>query len=291
MRSPLWASSQWSPLSAVSPPTNKICPSQCSLHGESACAYCRGRLLPFLIARSASLFRHLSQSQSFLICSNSRQQVRKLTELQKSTSRLVAAQKNLAGMSSPVIRAFRLVQHSRKLTPTPAWITAVPTATCTGLQSMVHGCTKEASISAEYGWNLRFNDFASVEPQVELTYGTVMGVDLTASNDVKIEQYDVDRFIGRIGVRGGFLFPNNKGTVYARASAVHDFDGDTDFKASKTTSPIRAKRNGSIWAESDFWGISCMGKPYNQEVQQRNFNAILRFGPEHAFSVFFTQAA
>ena len=51
--------------------------------------------LPFLIARSASLFRHLSQSQSFLICSNSRQQVRKLAEFQKSTSWLVAAQKNL----------------------------------------------------------------------------------------------------------------------------------------------------------------------------------------------------
>lgn len=70
---------------------------------------------------------------------------------------------------------------------------------------MVRGCTKAASISAEYSWNLHFNDFASVEPQVELTYGTVMGDDLTASNDVKIEQYDVDSFIGRIGVRGGFL--------------------------------------------------------------------------------------
>jgi outer membrane autotransporter protein len=89
------------------------------------------------------------------------------------------------------------------------------------------------SISAEYGWNLRFNELAFVEPQLELTYGTVTGDDLTASNDVKIEQDDVDSFIGRIGVRGGFLFPNNKGTVYARASVLHDFDGDTGFKASK----------------------------------------------------------
>lgn len=87
----------------------------------------------------------------------------------------------------------------------------MPRATCTGLQSMVPGCTKAASISAEYSWNLHFNDFASVEPQVELTYGTVMGDDLTASNDVKIEQYDVDSFIGRIGVRGGFLSSEQQG--------------------------------------------------------------------------------
>lgn len=119
MRSPLWASSQWSPLSAVSPPANKICPSQCSLHGENACAYCRDRLLPFLIARNTSLFRHISQSQSFLICSNSQRQVRKLTELQKSTSRLVALQKNLTGMGHIPICLSRVKRRTKPtLTPT-----------------------------------------------------------------------------------------------------------------------------------------------------------------------------
>lgn len=76
---------------------------------------------------------------------------------------------------------------------------------------MVRGCTKAASISAEYSWNLHFNDFASVEPQVELTYGTVMGDDLTASNDVKIEQYDVDSFIGRIGCAEVSSLPEQQG--------------------------------------------------------------------------------
>lgn len=105
------------------------------------------------------------------------------------------------------------------------------------------------SVSAEYGWNLRFNDLAFVEPQVELTYGTVTGDDFTASNGVRIEQDDTDSFIGRIGVRGGFLFPNNKGTIYARASVLHDFDGETAFKATKGTSDAFTEDLGGTWYE------------------------------------------
>lgn len=105
------------------------------------------------------------------------------------------------------------------------------------------------SVSAEYGWNLRFNDLAFVEPQVELTYGTMTGDDFTASNGVRIEQDDTDSFIGRIGVRGGFLFPNNKGTIYARASVLHDFDGETGFKATKGTSDSFTEDLGGTWYE------------------------------------------
>lgn len=32
--------------------------------------------------------------------------------------------------------------------------------------------------------------------------------------------------IGRLGVRAGFNFPNDRGTVYARASVFHDFKGE-----------------------------------------------------------------
>lgn len=105
------------------------------------------------------------------------------------------------------------------------------------------------SVSAEYGWNLRFNGLAFVEPQVELTYGTMTGDDFTASNGVRIEQDDTDSFIGRIGVRGGFLFPNNKGTIYARASVLHDFDGETGFKATKGTSDSFTEDLGGTWYE------------------------------------------
>lgn len=106
------------------------------------------------------------------------------------------------------------------------------------------------SVSAEYGWHLRFNELAFVEPQIELTYGTVTGDDIIASNGVSIEQDDTDSFIGRIGLRGGFLFPNNKGTIYARASLLHDFDGETGFKASKDNNKDSfADDLGGTWYE------------------------------------------
>lgn len=88
------------------------------------------------------------------------------------------------------------------------------------------------SVSAEYGWHLKLGEIAFVEPQVELTYGMVSGDDFTTGNDVRIEQDDFDSLIGRVGFRTGFLFPENKGTIYARASVLHDFQGELDSKAS-----------------------------------------------------------
>lgn len=88
------------------------------------------------------------------------------------------------------------------------------------------------SVSAEYGWHLKLGELAFVEPQVELTYGIVSGDDFTTGNDVRIEQDDFDSLIGRVGFRTGFLFPENKGTIYARASVLHDFQGELDSKAS-----------------------------------------------------------
>lgn len=88
------------------------------------------------------------------------------------------------------------------------------------------------SVSAEYGWHLTFHEQGFVEPQVQLTYGKVLGDNFTAGNRVKVEQGDFDSFVGRLGVRGGFQFPNNKGSFYARASVLHDFQGDMDTTVS-----------------------------------------------------------
>lgn len=105
------------------------------------------------------------------------------------------------------------------------------------------------SVSAEYGWHFKFNDLAFVEPQAELTYGQVLGDDFTTGNQVRIEQDDVDSFIGRLGVRGGFYFPENKGTIYARASVLHDFDGESSFTATKDKSATYTEDMGGTWYE------------------------------------------
>ena len=82
------------------------------------------------------------------------------------------------------------------------------------------------SISAEYGWRFEVGSLGFVEPQAEFTYYRVQGDDFSTSNSVKVEQDDYDSYIGRIGVRGGMKFPNNKGIVYARFSYLYDFDGE-----------------------------------------------------------------
>lgn len=106
------------------------------------------------------------------------------------------------------------------------------------------------SISAEYGWHLKFSDLAFVEPQVEVTYGTVFGDDVRASNGVKLEQDDFTSLIGRIGIRGGFYFPEKKGNLYARFSVLHDFDGEMETEASHGRAHNVVKDDlGGTWVE------------------------------------------
>ncbi len=87
--------------------------------------------------------------------------------------------------------------------------------------------------SVEAGYRLNFMDNrVFVEPQVELSYGYVTSTDFTTGNDVHIQQDSFESTIGRIGVRTGFTFPNNKGSVYARVSGVYDFQGEMTGMAS-----------------------------------------------------------
>lgn len=107
-------------------------------------------------------------------------------------------------------------------------------------------------ISAEYGWHLPVMEIGFIEPQVELTYGRIMGKDFTTSNGVEIEQDDFDSFIGRLGVRAGIKCPDDWGTVYARASVVHDFDGEFDATARSLKTSATAdiyEDLGGTWGE------------------------------------------
>lgn len=107
-------------------------------------------------------------------------------------------------------------------------------------------------ISAEYGWHLPVMEIGFIEPQVELTYGRIMGEDFTTSNGVEIEQDDFDSFIGRLGVRAGIKCPGDWGTVYARASVVHDFDGEFNATARSLKTSATAdiyEDLGGTWGE------------------------------------------
>ena len=109
------------------------------------------------------------------------------------------------------------------------------------------------SVSAEYGWHWKVADVAFVEPQVEVTYGQVIGDDFTTANGVSIEQDDFESLIGRVGLRSGFYFPDNKGVIYARASVLHDFKGEMDSTARHQTAHRDLKADlGGTWFE---WGF------------------------------------
>ena len=88
------------------------------------------------------------------------------------------------------------------------------------------------SASVEAGWHLPVSQYGFIEPQAELTYGAVQGDDFTTSSGVLVSQDDAKSLVGRLGVRTGLHFPEKKGTVYARASILHDFKGDSQFTAS-----------------------------------------------------------
>ena len=91
------------------------------------------------------------------------------------------------------------------------------------------------SLSGEFGWRFDLSNQYYVEPQAELTYTYVNSEDL----DLGVAQYKFDSmtsFLGRVGVATGIKCPNNKGDVYFRVSAVHEFDGDAKIIGANGTS-------------------------------------------------------
>ncbi|MBO5167751.1 MAG: autotransporter outer membrane beta-barrel domain-containing protein, partial [Phascolarctobacterium sp.] len=102
------------------------------------------------------------------------------------------------------------------------------------------------SVSAEYG--KRFHDKAGfwVEPQVELTYGNMDGADYTIDGRA-VHNGSMDSFIGRLGFSMGKDI--KQGNIYARASYLYDFDGDTQTTFSKdgVSRTIKEDLGGGWW--------------------------------------------
>lgn len=111
--------------------------------------------------------------------------------------------------------------------------------------------TDAYGVSAETGYRFNFlNNGVYVEPQVGVAYSHMFGENITATNGVSIEQDDYDSLIGRVGVRTGFNFPEDKGTIYARVSAVYDFEGDVGAIAHKGGAVNSIQEDlGGAWVE------------------------------------------
>ena len=107
--------------------------------------------------------------------------------------------------------------------------------------------TNGYSLSAEYSKRFTKDNGFWIEPQVELTYGYVGAVDYLTNNDVKVRQNGMDSLVGRIGFAMGRNI--KAGNVYARASYLYDFDGETDvtFSKNRVTRGFKQDLGGGWW--------------------------------------------
>jgi outer membrane autotransporter protein len=104
------------------------------------------------------------------------------------------------------------------------------------------------SFSAEYGKRFHGQNGFWIEPQVELTYGTVDSADYTTDRGVKVHHDSTDSFVGRLGFSVGKDI--KAGHLYARASYLYDFDGDTDVTMTYNGSKARFSDDlGGGWWE------------------------------------------
>lgn len=90
--------------------------------------------------------------------------------------------------------------------------------------------TQTDSISAEYGYRKQLNDAWYIEPQTELTYAHINGVNYATSSGMNVSQDGIDRLIWRNGIGFGRKL-NNGNHIYASLSALHEFKGEAQIRA------------------------------------------------------------
>lgn len=108
--------------------------------------------------------------------------------------------------------------------------------------------TNGLALSVEYGKRFDVQDWFYVEPQAEVSYGHLSGVEYTASSGAKIEQEDMDSVVGRLGVAFGKSF--EKGNVHASVSYLYDWDAETKVSMSYNGTPRHFSQDlGGHWWE------------------------------------------
>ena len=95
------------------------------------------------------------------------------------------------------------------------------------------------SLSGELGWRFDLSKQVYIEPQTELTFTNIDSDTLKLSSGHEYKFDSVNSLIGRVGVATGIKCPNNKGDVYVRVSAVHEFLGDAKVTTGRVTHEVK----------------------------------------------------
>lgn len=83
------------------------------------------------------------------------------------------------------------------------------------------------SLSGEYGMKVDLDGGWYVTPQAQLTLMRIGGEDYTTNNGIKVNQDSLENAVGRVGFEVGKRI-SDSGSIYAKASLLHDFAGSAD---------------------------------------------------------------
>ena len=106
------------------------------------------------------------------------------------------------------------------------------------------------SLSGEYGRKIDLKDGWYVTPQAQMTLMRIGGEDFTTNNGIHVRQDSLESAVGRVGFEVGKAF-DKKGSIYARASLLHDFAGSADtYLSLKGLSNSYSQDIGDTWWEA-----------------------------------------
>ena len=116
------------------------------------------------------------------------------------------------------------------------------------------------SVSLEAGKRMNLPCGFFVEPQAEIMYGRVQGINYTTSAGVKVEQEAFESLIGRAGLSVGKTF-KDKGSVYANVSLLNDFAGKVKTTFSYWNQETKTRDDmGGAWTEFAVGGTYKLNK-------------------------------
>lgn len=106
------------------------------------------------------------------------------------------------------------------------------------------------SLSGEYGMKVELDGGWYVTPQAQLTLMRIGGEDYTTNNGIKVNQDSLESAVGRIGFEVGKRI-SDSGSIYAKASLLHDFAGSADtYLSYKGLTNSYHQDIGDTWCEA-----------------------------------------
>ena len=106
------------------------------------------------------------------------------------------------------------------------------------------------SLSGEYGMKVDLDGGWYVTPQAQLTLMRIGSEDYTTNNGIKVHQDSLESAIGRVGFEVGKRI-SDSGSIYAKASLLHDFAGSADtYLSHKGLTNSYHQDIGDTWCEA-----------------------------------------